>query len=116
MFCLINRERGAHGRAFLRPDGDLRRAAYDYATSMEAGGFFSHYGDFFGHPVGATPVSRLRQIGYIRPRNVWMVGENLHWATADRSTPGEVVQAWMSIPSTGNTCSSGDFATSAWLR
>jgi uncharacterized protein YkwD len=98
VFCLINQQRGAHGRAFLRPNDVLQRAARDYANSMEAGGFFSHYGDFFGHPVGATPVSRLRLMGYIRPRNVWMVGENLYWATADRSTPGEVVQAWMNSP------------------
>jgi uncharacterized protein YkwD len=98
VFCLINQQRGAHGRAFLGPNGVLQRAAHDYANSMEAGGFFSHYGDFFGHPVGATPVSRLRQMGYIRPRNVWIVGENLHWTTADRSTPGEVVQAWMNSP------------------
>ena len=62
---------------------------------MEMGGFFSHYGDFFGHPVGAAQVSRLRQIGYIRRRYVWIVGENLHWTAAGGSTPAEVVQAWM---------------------
>jgi uncharacterized protein YkwD len=65
---------------------------------MELGGFFSHYGDFFGHPAGATPISRLRQIGYIRSHNVWIVGENLHWTTAEQSTPAEVVQAWMNSP------------------
>ena len=65
---------------------------------MEAGGFFSHYGDFFGHPVGATPISRLRQIGYIRSDTVWIVGENLHWTTAEHSTPAETVQAWMDSP------------------
>jgi uncharacterized protein YkwD len=27
------------------------------------------------------------------------VGENLHWTTAEHSTPGEVVQAWMSSSS-----------------
>jgi uncharacterized protein YkwD len=98
VFCLINQERAAHGRRPLRPNGALHRAAYEYATSMETGGFFSHYGDFFGHPAGATPVSRLRQIGYIRPHNVWIVGENLHWTTAEASTPAEVVQAWMNSP------------------
>jgi uncharacterized protein YkwD len=98
VFCLINQERIAHHRGRLRPNGVLYGAAFDYASSMEAGGFFSHYGDFFGHPAGATPVSRLRQVGYIRPRNVWMVGENLHWTTAAQSTPAEVVQAWMDSP------------------
>jgi uncharacterized protein YkwD len=48
--------------------------------------------------LGATPTSRLRQIGYIRRHNVWMVGENLHWTTAERSTPADVVQAWMNSP------------------
>ena len=95
VFCLINQQRTAHGRGFLRPNAALQRAALDYATSMETGGFFSHYGDFFGHPAGATPVSRLRQVGYIRRREVWIVGENLHWTTAGESTPAEVVQAWM---------------------
>jgi uncharacterized protein YkwD len=98
VFCLINQERASHGRRSLRPNGALHRAAYDYATSMETGGFFSHYGDFFGHPAGATPVSRLRQIGYIRPHNVWIVGENLHWTTAEASTPADVVEAWMNSP------------------
>ncbi|HSD23571.1 MAG TPA: CAP domain-containing protein [Solirubrobacterales bacterium] len=98
VFCLINEQRAVHGRSALRPNGRLRRAAYDYATSMELGGFFSHYGDFFGHPAGATPISRLRQIGYIRRHNVWIVGENLHWTTADRSTPADVLEAWMNSP------------------
>jgi uncharacterized protein YkwD len=98
VFCLINEERAAHGRGSLRPNGVLHSAAYDYAGSMQAGGFFSHYGDFFGHPAGATPVSRLRQVGYIRPHNVWIVGENLHWTTAEESTPTYVVQVWMQSP------------------
>jgi uncharacterized protein YkwD len=98
VFCLINEQRAANGRSALRPNWPLHQAALEYATSMELGGFFSHYGDFFGHPSGATPVSRLRQIGYIPRHNVWMVGENLHWATGDHSTPAEVVQAWMNSP------------------
>jgi uncharacterized protein YkwD len=98
VFCLINQQRAAHGRNLLRTNGQLHRAAYDYATSMELGGFFSHYGDFSGHPAGATPISRLRQIGYIRSDSVWIVGENLHWTTAGQSTPADVVQAWMNSP------------------
>jgi uncharacterized protein YkwD len=62
----------------LRPNWLLQRAASDYVASIALGGFFSHYGDFSGHPLGATPFSRLRQIGYLRRHNVWMVGENLH--------------------------------------
>jgi uncharacterized protein YkwD len=95
VFCLINQRRAQNGRSILRPHELLQRAAYDYAGSMELGQFFSHYGDFYGHPIGATPISRLRQIGYIRPHYVWIVGENLHWTTAEESTPADTVQAWM---------------------
>jgi len=98
VFCLINQERIAAGRGALRPNVLLHRAALDYTASMETGGFFSHYGDFVGHPIGATPVSRLRQIGYIRSHEVWMVGENLHWTTAEMSAPADVVRAWMNSP------------------
>jgi uncharacterized protein YkwD len=93
--CLINEERVAHGRRALRPNGLLRDAAYEYASSMEAGRFFSHYGDFFGHPASASPVSRLRQVGYIHPHTAWIIGENLHWSTAEGSTPAATVAAWM---------------------
>jgi uncharacterized protein YkwD len=95
VFCLINQQRASHGRSLLRPNATLQRAAHDYAASMEAGGFFSHFGDYFGHPAGATPISRLRQVGYIRPGRAWMVGENLHWTTVEQSTPADVVAAWM---------------------
>jgi uncharacterized protein YkwD len=98
VFCLINQRRAHYGRTVLRPNSLLQRAAYDYAGSMEMGRFFSHYGDFYGHPIGATPISRLRQVGYIRPHHVWIVGENLHWTTGDHSTPSEVVSAWMASP------------------
>jgi uncharacterized protein YkwD len=98
VFCLINEQRGAYGQSTLRPNALLQTAALDYSVSMETGGFFSHYGDFVGHPIGATPVSRLRQIGYIHRREVWMVGENLHWTTAELSTPADVVEAWMDSP------------------
>jgi uncharacterized protein YkwD len=98
VLCLINERRSAYGRSALRPNALLGAAALDYSASMEAGGFFSHYGDFFGHPIGATPVSRLRQIGYIHRGEVWIVGENLHWTTAEQSTPADVVEAWMDSP------------------
>jgi uncharacterized protein YkwD len=98
VFCLINQQRASHGRSHLRPDPTLQRAAQEYVASMEAGGFFSHYGDFLGNPAGATPVSRLRQVGYIRPHHAWMVGENLHWTTVEHSTPTDVLAAWMSSP------------------
>jgi uncharacterized protein YkwD len=36
----------------------------------------------------------VRSVTY-GPGYVWIVGANLHWKTADRSTPADVVQAWM---------------------
>jgi hypothetical protein len=35
--------------------------------------------------------SRLRQIGYIRAHNVWIIGENLHLGTVGQSTPADTV-------------------------
>jgi uncharacterized protein YkwD len=87
VFCLINQQRAVHGSSKLRPNGLLRRAAHDYATSMEVGRFFSHFGDFSGHPIGATPISRLRQVGYIRSHSAWIVGENLHWTNGRAQHP-----------------------------
>jgi hypothetical protein len=48
-----------------------------------------------GRRTGFTVIGRLREIGYIRPGYIWIVGENLHWTTAGCSTPADVVQAWM---------------------
>ena len=82
---------------------------------MEAGGFFSHYGDFFGRPVGATPISRLRQIGYVRSRTVWIVGETCTGrrpSTAPLPTPSR--PGW-TVPSIGSTCSRAGSGTSESL-
>jgi uncharacterized protein YkwD len=98
VLCLINLERGGADRQTLQPNPLLQRAALDYADSMEAGRFFSHYGDFGGNSTGSTPVARLRQVGYIRPGLRWVVGENLHWTTGDHSSPVDVVSAWIHSP------------------
>jgi uncharacterized protein YkwD len=94
-FCLINRRRAERGRGQLTPSAALHRAALGYANSMLQGHFFSHHGDSGGRSTGSTVIGRLREIGYLRPGYVWIVGENLHWTTADRSSPADVVQAWM---------------------
>jgi uncharacterized protein YkwD len=62
---------------------------------MLQGHFFSHHGDFGGRRTGSTVIGRLREIGYVRPGYIWIVGENLHWTTAGCSTPADVVRAWM---------------------
>jgi uncharacterized protein YkwD len=95
VFCLINRRRAATAARHLRHNQLLRRAAHDYASSLRKGHFFSHHGDFGGRRTGSTVIGRLREVGYIRRGDAWVVGENLHWTTAERSTPAAVVEAWM---------------------
>jgi uncharacterized protein YkwD len=98
LLCLLDATRVANGVRSLRPNGLLRRAAGAYADSLLVGRFFSHDGDFAGHPDASTPVRRLRRIGYIRPGYVWVVGEDLRWSTPETSSPSEVVQFWLNSP------------------
>jgi uncharacterized protein YkwD len=95
VFCLINHRRVESDLRPLTANPILRRAALGYASSMRVGHFFSHHGDFGGRPTGSTVIGRLREVGYIRPGYAWIVGETLHWATAERSTASDVVGAWM---------------------
>ncbi len=98
MFCAVNQTRAEHGVRRLRPDSVLRRAAGEYTGSLLRGRFFSHHGDFHGHPHSSTPIGRLREIGYIRPGYVWVVGEDLRWSTPETSTPANIVEEWLSSP------------------
>lgn len=95
VFCLINRRRAGQGSRPLVPNHTLHRAARSYSTSLLEGRFFSHHGDFEGRRTGSTVIGRLREMGYIRPGFAWAVGEDLHWTTAEESTPADTVQAWM---------------------
>jgi uncharacterized protein YkwD len=93
LFCLVNQRRAGAGRRPVQGDGMLHRAAVRYATTMVGAGFFSHHG-----ADGSTIIRRLRAVGYVRPGWLWMVGENLIWATGDLSTPESMVTAWMESP------------------
>jgi uncharacterized protein YkwD len=95
VFCLINQERADNGLQALRPNPILRRAAIGYTGSLLRGRFFSHHGDFAGHPNAMGPVGRLRQVGYVRRGYVWVVGEDLRWSTPENSSPANVVDFWM---------------------
>lgn len=98
MFCLINQARAANGVQALRPNPLLTRAAVAYTSSLLEGRFFSHHGDFAGHPHSSTPVGRLRQIGYVRQGYVWIVGEDLRWSTPETSSPADIIEMWMGSP------------------
>jgi uncharacterized protein YkwD len=95
VFCLVNRRRAEYDRGRLSPNHLLHRAALSYSDSLLRGRFFSHHGNFGGRRTGSTVIGRLREMGYIRRGYLWSVGENLHWTTAELSTPADVVRAWM---------------------
>jgi uncharacterized protein YkwD len=98
MFCMVNQTRADHGLQTLSPNPLLHRAASAYTNSLLRGRFFSHHGDFAGHPHSSTPIDRLREIGYVRPDYVWIVGEDLRWSTPETSTPAEILQLWLNSP------------------
>jgi uncharacterized protein YkwD len=98
MFCMVNETRLDNGVQPLRPNRLLHRAAETYTESLIEGRFFSHHGDFSGHPHSSTPVGRLREIGYVRPGYVWVVGEDLRWSTPQDSTPADILEMWMGSP------------------
>jgi len=95
--CLINRERTARGERPLRPNRRLRRAAQAHSRSMAFGDYFEHNGG--GGPGGGTPLTRIRNAGYISSSRVgFEVGENIAWGTLSLATPRAIVAAWMSSP------------------
>jgi uncharacterized protein YkwD len=94
VFCRINRRRAEYGRRPLSPNPVLHRAV-NYASSLLQGRFFSHHGVFGGRPTGSRVIGRPRQTATSGPATFGSWAENFHWTTADRSTPANVVQAWM---------------------
>ncbi len=94
VFCLVNRERLRRGEGPLSPNMRLRRAAQGHSESMSHGRYFDHVS-----PGGATPLQRMRAVGYISGRtHGYEVGENIGWGTLWKSTPRAIVAAWMASP------------------
>jgi uncharacterized protein YkwD len=98
MLCMVNQTRAENGLQTLSPNPLLRRAASAYTNSLLRGRFFSHYGDFAGHPYSSTPIGRMRQIGYVRHGYVWVVGEDLRWSTPETSAAADILELWMNSP------------------
>lgn len=92
-FCLINRERIAHGERPLRPNRRLRAVAQAHTQSMAFGDYFQHLG-----PGGSSPLARIRAAGYVSSRNGFEVGENIAWGTLSLATPRAIVAGWMHSP------------------
>ncbi len=88
--CLLNRARAKHGLRSLQIDARLSKAAHAHSRDMVR----KHY---FGHVSrkGKDVVDRLTRTGYLGGARSWTVGENIAWGAGSRSTPREIVSAWM---------------------
>ncbi len=92
--CLINRERVQHGEHPLKLNSKLAECAQGHSESMARNDYFSHEG-----PGGSTPVTRMRETGYIYSSQVgYEVGENIAWGTLWLATPAAIVESWMHSP------------------
>jgi uncharacterized protein YkwD len=80
----MNRVRSVHGRAPLRVDAVLTRAASAHSEDMLARSRFSH-GKF---------AERMRRFGARSP----LLGENLAWASGANATAAAIVRMWMRSP------------------
>jgi uncharacterized protein YkwD len=91
--CLLNAERGRHGLAKLRLNGQLSAIGEAHALDMARRNYFSH--DSLN---GTTFAERIRRAGYLRSVRRWSIGENLAWGTGQRAAPAAIVRAWMESP------------------
>jgi uncharacterized protein YkwD len=88
--CLINKQRARRGLRKLRLNARLSAAARRHTLDMVKRNYFSHTSR-----TGSDVVDRLTRTGYMRGARAWTVGENLAWGSGGRSTPREIVAAWM---------------------
>jgi uncharacterized protein YkwD len=87
-FCLLNRERAAHGLRPLRANRALGRAASGHSTDMVAHAYFSHAGLY----------GRIIRSGYRAGRRMCAFGENIGAATGPFASPAKIVSMWMHSP------------------
>jgi len=88
--CLLNEERTGRGLGDLRLNPRLSEAARSHSSDMVAKRYFDHVSK-----GGKDVVDRLTRTGYLGDARSWIVGENLAWGSGGRSTPREIVKAWM---------------------
>lgn len=88
--CLLNKQRKSRGLHKLRLNPRLSRAARAHSRDMVAKNYFDHVSK-----QGKDVVDRLTSTGYLGEANTWVVGENLAWGAGERSTPRQIVSAWM---------------------
>jgi uncharacterized protein YkwD len=91
--CLLNRERRNHHLGNLRSNDRLALAGQRHALDMVKNNYFAHDGRF-----GQTFVQRIMNAHYVPANARWWLGENLAWGNLAKSTPREIVRAWMASP------------------
>ena len=92
-FCLLNKQRAAHGRRSLQRNRRLARAARTHALDMVRRDYFSHTA-----PGGTSFVDRILNQDYVDPGQGWTLGENLAWGSYQLATPRSIVRSWMNSP------------------
>jgi uncharacterized protein YkwD len=102
--CLLNAERRHHHERALRLNRKLSLAAARHARDMVERGYFSH-----DAPSGQSFVQRIMSTDYVPPSASWFVGENLAWGSEERSTPRQIVRAWMASPGHRRNILAGSF-------
>ncbi len=88
--CLLNKERSGRGLGKLRLNPRLSEAARAHSSDMVDEHYFDHVSE-----SGKDVVDRLTRTGYLGDAQSWVVGENLAWGSGGRSTPSQIVNAWM---------------------
>jgi uncharacterized protein YkwD len=88
--CLLNRERRSRGRAPLRADARLTRAAQAHSDDMVAHRYFAH-----DSRDGAGFGARIKATGWTGHRRCYTVGENIAFGSGGDATPAAIVDAWM---------------------
>jgi uncharacterized protein YkwD len=88
--CLLNAERHRHHLRSLRMNGRLALAGKRHARDMVRHDYFAH--DALS---GQTFVDRIMRTHYVPAASSWFLGENLAWGLRAKSTPRQIVRAWM---------------------
>jgi uncharacterized protein YkwD len=90
LVCLVNERRKKQGVRRLRTDERLQSAAQAHSVSMDADNYFAH-----NSPGGSSPLTRIRNSGYLAGADSWGIAENINWGIGGQATPRSAVKRWM---------------------
>jgi uncharacterized protein YkwD len=91
--CLLNAQRQRHHLRGLRLNRRLALAGTRHARDMVRHDYFAH-----DAPSGQNFVDRIMKTNYVPSASSWFLGENLAWGERTKSTPRQIVRAWMASP------------------